>query len=259
MDVVRIPVPTETRAPGGLTNAYVVGRDPALLVDPAARTADLDDAVAERGVGHVLVTHTHHDHVGAVAAYARETDATTWAHHAHPERFREATGRDPDRLLENGATIALADRSVSVLETPGHASDHLSPVLADGSILCGDCAVAEGSVVVGAPDGDMRAYLDSLRRMRDRDPPRLYPAHGPDIDDPRETLDRLVDHRLERERRVLEAVESGAETADAILEGAYDKDLTGVRDLARATILAHLEKLAAEGRLEWDGERAREQ
>ena len=257
MDVTRCAVPVATRAPTGETNAYLLGDDPAVLVDPAARTDDLDRAVRDRNVAHVLVTHTHPDHVGAVAAYADETDATVWARYGRTDRFREATGREPDRTLAPGTTIPLGDDRVRVLDAPGHAPDHVALEAGrSGPILCGDCAVREGSVVVGAPEGDMRAYVTTLRRLWARNPPSLYPGHGPAIDDPRATLERLLDHRRQRERKVLEAVEDGADTLEAILESAYEKDLSGVRDLARATVRAHLEKLAVERRLEWDGERA---
>jgi glyoxylase-like metal-dependent hydrolase (beta-lactamase superfamily II) len=147
-----------------------------------------------------------------------------------------------------------------VLETPGHAPDHVALAFGAGGetgVVCGDLAVAEGSVVVGGSGGDMTAYLDSLRRVRERDPGRLYPGHGPTIDDPETTLSRLIDHRLDRERSVLAAVEAGAETPEAVTDAAYDKDLSGVWDLAVATVVAHLEKLAAEGRIAFDGERAR--
>jgi endoribonuclease LACTB2 len=257
MDIVRRPLPVATRAPGGKTNAYLLEGVSSILVDPAARTESLDRLVAERSVEHIVVTHTHPDHVGAVDAYASETDATVWSRYGRERRFREATGRDPDRRLRPGTTISLGNDRVRVLDAPGHAPDHLALEAGDGGpILCGDCAVGEGSVVVGAPEGDMRAYLTTLRRFWAADPPTLYPGHGPVIDAPRETLERLVAHRYDRERRVLEAVDAGAESLAEILEGAYEKDLSGVRDLARATVRAHLEKLAVEGGLEWDGERA---
>ncbi|MFC6768353.1 MBL fold metallo-hydrolase, partial [Natrinema soli] len=104
--------------------------------------------------------------------------------------------------------------------------------------------------------GDMRAYVTTLRRLWATDPPVLHPGHGPEIDAPRKTLERLLSHRAEREQRVLEAATSGPQSLEEILESAYEKDLSGVRDLARATVVAHLEKLAVEGRLEWDGQRA---
>jgi glyoxylase-like metal-dependent hydrolase (beta-lactamase superfamily II) len=243
----RVPVPAPTRAPGGETTAHVVGD---LLVDPADRTDDLDRAVADAGVEHVLVTHAHPDHVGGVAAYA--DGRTVWAHADHRDRFRDAAGLAPDRTFRPGDRVAGHE----VLATPGHAPDHVA--LAGGEwAIVGDLAVATGSVVVGAPEGDLRAYLDSLERVRDRGFDRLYPAHGPVIDDPAAVLSRLYDHRVERERRVHEAVTGGARTVEAVLAAAYDKDLTGVEDLARATVRAHLEKLADDGHLDFDGERAR--
>ena len=260
MDVRQVSVPTETLAPTGTTNAYVVGTEDALLVDPAGRTDDLDEAVAHRDVGHVLVTHAHPDHVGAVAHYAESCDATVWARAGRESRFERATGVAPDRTFREGTEIA----GVEVVETPGHAPDHVA-VAVDDSLLTGDLVVSAGSVVVGADEGDVRAYLTSLRRLHARNPDRLYPGHGPAIfpgqspaiEDPRAEIERLIHHRLTREAKVLAGVRGGARTLDEVLDAAYEKDLSGVRDLARSTVAAHLEKLAVEGKVEWDGERAR--
>jgi len=249
----RYAVPVDTRAPHGETNAYLLGRGERVLVDPAARTDALDDAVAATGVDHLAVTHTHPDHVGAVAHYSRETDATVWAHAAFAERFAEATGVDPDRCFRPGDELGGA--GVTVLDTPGHAPDHVA-FLAGGDAVTGDLVFADGSVFVGAVDGDMRAYLSSLRRLAARAPDRLHPGHGPAVESPRGRLHELHAHRRDRERRVFAAVASGAATVDAILDRAYDKDLAGVRDLAGQTVRAHLDKLLVEGRVDWDGARA---
>ncbi|WP_254273656.1 MBL fold metallo-hydrolase [Haloarcula marina] len=255
MTWTRVDVPVATRAPTGETAAYLSSGPDALLVDPAARTDGLDRAVAERSVGHVAVTHHHPDHVGAVARYADETDATVWARRGRADAFEAATGIRPDRTFADGTTIPAAD-GVTVLDLPGHAPEHVGFVTESG-VVSGDVAVAEGSVVVGAPEGDLRAYLTSLRRLYVRNPPQLLPGHGPTVDDPRATCQRLIGHRLRRERRVREAVATGARTADEVLDAAYEKDLDGVRDLARATVVAHLEKLAVEDAIAWDGRRAR--
>lgn len=254
--VTRVALDVPMDVPGGRTNAYVVGDTACVLVDPGVRSAELDDALDGSTVAHVAVTHHHPDHVSAVGEYARELDATVWARAGREDAFESATGVAPDRAFQEGTTIPVGDGYVRVVETPGHAPEHVAFDV-DGGVLVGDLAVAEGSVVVGAPEGDLRAYLTSLRRVNVRDPTRLYPGHGPVIEDPRTTCERLIRHRLDRERRVLAAVENGAQTVDDVVAAAYGKDLSGVRDLARATVRAHLEKLAVEDSITWDGSDAR--
>ncbi|WP_267642500.1 MBL fold metallo-hydrolase [Haloarchaeobius amylolyticus] len=251
--VTRIAVPTETRAPTARTNAYVVGERTALLVDPATTNERLDEVVSTHDVRHIAVTHTHSDHVDAVAHYADQTGATVWARQGHEDAFTAATGVEPDRTFREGTVIP--DVGVRVLETPGHARDHVSFVAGD-SILCGDLAIAEGSVVVGGDGADLRAYLTSLRRLWAMAPGELCPGHGPVLTDPRGQCERLIRHRNRREQKVLGAVVAGAETLDEVLDSAYDKDLSGVRDLAAATVECHLSKLSRAGRIDWDGERA---
>ncbi|PSP40435.1 MBL fold hydrolase [Halobacteriales archaeon QH_10_70_21] len=253
MHVERIPVEAPTRAPTGATACYVLGASEALLVDPAAP----DDRIEAEldGVEHVAVTHHHPDHVGAVAASAGTAGATVWCRRGREDAFTAATGVGPDRTFAEGTAIGTGEGTVVVRDTPGHAPEHVAFETPD-ALVSGDLAVAAGSVVVGAPEGDMRAYLASLRRVLGLAPDRLLPAHGPVIEDPRATCERLIDHRLDRERRVREAVAAGNRTVAAILDAAYDKDLSGVRDLAGATVRAHLEKLAAEGDVRWDGAHA---
>ncbi|WP_115862723.1 MBL fold metallo-hydrolase [Halorussus litoreus] len=252
MEIRQVAVPTETLAPVGSTNAYVVGREDAVLVDPAARTDELDRVVENRDVSHVLVTHAHPDHVGAFAHYAEVCNATVWARAGREHRFEDATGVVADSTFCDGTEIGGLD----VMETPGHAPDHVA-LAADGAMLTGDVVVSSGSVVVGDDEGDVRAYLTSLRRLYARNPDRLYPGHGPVIENPRAEIERLLAHRLDREATILAAVRAGATTLDEVLDAAYDKDLSGVRDLARRTAAAHLDKLAVESKVDWDGERVR--
>jgi len=245
-----VSIPVGHRVPYGATNAYVVGESDSLLVDPAAASEELDDALAGRDVTHVAVTHTHPDHVGAVADYAADLDATVWARAGREDAFQRATGVAPDRTFREGTVVG----PTRVVETPGHAGDHVAFVAGDAALV-GDVAVAEGSVVIGE-SGDLRAYLTTLRRLRHMDLSRLYPGHGPAIDDPAATLDRLLFHRLDRDASIRRAVRGGARTPDEIVDAAYEKDVSDVRELARLTVRAHLRKLAIEGDVAWDGERA---
>lgn len=251
--ISRLELDVPTRAPTGKTSVYALGSEDALLVDPARGPPE--EFVQRHDVAHVAVTHHHPDHVGGVADCVRAGDVTVWARYGRVDEFAAATGVAPDRTFREGTTIP-AGEGVTVLETPGHAPEHVAFAYGD-ALVAGDLAVAEGSVVVGAPEGDMRAYLASLRRVFVRRPTRLYPGHGPVIDDPRGTCKRLYFHRLERERAVRAAVEAGVETPEELVEAAYEKDVSAVADLARATVVAHLERLAAGGAVEWDGRRAR--
>lgn len=252
--VTRISVPTETIATTDQTNVYLVDGDESLLLDPAARHTEVDDAVDDCTPDHITVTHSHPDHTAGLTAYAFETDATVWAPVGYENRFAQSTGIYPARTFRDGDTVGPA----TVIETPGHASDHTAfeVDLDDGrtAIVTGDLVVDEGSVVVGGPDADMAAYLDSLRRVRERDPDIIYPGHGPVIDEPRQAIDRLIAHRKKREQSILDALEANAEDVDEIVDRAYNKDISAVYDLARKTVIAHIRKLDSEGLVRWDVE-----
>ncbi|MEE6211247.1 MBL fold metallo-hydrolase [Salarchaeum sp. III] len=239
----RISVPVSTRAPTGATNAYLAD---GVLLDPAARSDALDRRVADRDVDHIAVTHTHVDHVGALAHYAAETGATVWARAGREGRFEAATGVTPDRVFREGDEVG----PLTVLETPGHAPDHVA-FAAGGDLAIGDLAMAESSIFVGTRDGDMRAYYASLRRLLARDADALYPGHGHAIENPNERVTALLARRVRRERNVEHAVESGARAVADIVDAAYSRNVADVRDLATETVRAHLEKLDIEGRVRW--------
>jgi glyoxylase-like metal-dependent hydrolase (beta-lactamase superfamily II) len=253
MRVERIHVEVPTRAPTGDTACYLIGDAGALLVDPPAPDARIE-AELDR-VDHVAATHHHPDHVGAVADAAEAADATVWGRRGRADAFAAATGVAPDRTFAEGTALPTDEGAVVVRDTPGHAPEHVAFETPE-ALVAGDLAVAAGSVVVGWPEGDIRAYLTSLRRVRGLAPDRILPGHGPVIDEPAATCERLIRHRLDREALVLSAVRDGTRDIADIVDAAYEKDLAGVRDLAAATVRAHLEKLAVEGRVRWDGEHA---
>jgi glyoxylase-like metal-dependent hydrolase (beta-lactamase superfamily II) len=216
------------------TNTWVVGRSPAWVVDPGpALPSHLDAvaaAVAERGgAGGIALTHDHPDHAAGL------------------EELRARLGDPPV-----GAMPGLGDGGefgpFVALHVPGHALDHLVFV-AGGAAFTGDAVLGEGSVFIAPGGGSLGAYLDGLRRLRALGLSRIYPGHGPVVDDPAARLDEYISHRLERERRILAALESGARTEDELLAAAWDEVPEGLRLPALWTLQAHLEKLRSEGRL----------
>lgn len=219
------------------TNTWVVGRDPAWVVDPGPDIAEHLDAVAaavaERGgAGGIALTHDHPDHAGGVDGLrARLGDPPV--------------GRMPP--LADGSRFGPFD----VVHVPGHAPDHLVFV-AGGLAFTGDAVLGHGSVFIAPGGGSLGGYLDGLRRLRGLPLARLCPGHGPEVDDPAAKLDEYVAHRLERERLILAALAAGARSDDELLAAAWDAIPAGLRLPAIWTLHAHLDKLRAEGRLPVD-------
>jgi glyoxylase-like metal-dependent hydrolase (beta-lactamase superfamily II) len=211
------------------TNTYVAG---GWVIDPGPSDAAHLDAVASAvgaGAEGIVLTHGHGDHADGAPALASRL------------------GVDVVRP-EGGSTAG----PFSVIATPGHSPDHVS-LLYGRLLFAGDMVLGTGSVFVGGAEGSMAAYLDSLRRLLELDLEAILPGHGPVVWDPRAKLEEYLAHRLDRERRVLEAVAGGAATRDEVLDRAWSEvDLDAVpylRMAAGLTLDAHLEKLSADGRL----------
>jgi glyoxylase-like metal-dependent hydrolase (beta-lactamase superfamily II) len=172
-----------------------------------------------------VLTHGHADHAEAAGALAERLGVEV---HAYP-------------ALRDGDAIGPFE----VLELPGHADDHLVFVAGRGAFT-GDAVLGEGSVFVS---GRLREYLDGLRRLRALGLERLYPGHGDEVADPVAKLDAYLAHRLERERKLLAALERGLRDEAELLAAAWDDAPAAVRPFAAVTLRAHLEKLREEGRL----------
>jgi glyoxylase-like metal-dependent hydrolase (beta-lactamase superfamily II) len=132
--------------------------------------------------------------------------------------------------------------------TPGHAPDHLAYVV--GSVaLSGDAVLGEGSVFIYPDPGALAGYLAGLRRLLEFDLSRIAPGHGPVVDDPRAKLEQYIAHRLDRERRLIEALDGGLRGVDELLDRVWDDAPPVLRPAAAVTLAAHLDKLGEEGRL----------
>ena len=222
------------------TNTWLVGRDPCYVVDPgplmeAHLERVLSDARDRGGIGGIALTHDHLDHVEAAGELRRRAGGVPVA----AARFQGADVRvgDGDAF---GPLHAIA--------TPGHASDHLAFV-AGGACFTGDAVLGEGSVFVWPDPGALRGYLEALERLRALELSVICPGHGPDVLDPAAKLDEYIAHRLERERRLVVALDAGLRTADELLDRVWSDAPAALRPAATVTLAAHLDKLDEEGRL----------
>jgi glyoxylase-like metal-dependent hydrolase (beta-lactamase superfamily II) len=215
------------------TNTYVVGRDPAVVIDPGPDEPDHIEAIRRAGdtrggIGTVLLTHDDGDHLAGV----------------------EPLGIEPTRPTDGQVVAGL-----TAIATPGHAAEHLCFLLPDGegrfACFSGDLILGEGSTIVGPRrlGGSLADYMRSLERLRTFDLTVLYPGHGPEVHDPSAKIDEYVEHRLMRERRLVAALDRGERSREALLDEVWDDVPEVLRPAAALAMEAHLEKLEEEGRL----------
>ena len=272
------------------TGTYIVGHGDVVVIDPGPLLDSHRDALAAALAGErvraILVTHCHSDHSPLAPWLNAESGAPTFAFgpHPRPDPIWEQLAADPeseskpesppddDRPVEMeeaidydfAPTVAAADGDVVVdhagltitaLHTPGHTSNHTCYAFAEErALFTGDHVMGWSTTVVAPPDGDMGSCIDSLQRVAARADSVLWPTHGPPRDDAAEYVTALVEHRLERERGVQRAVESGRTTVPEIVELLYADVDSKLHKAAGMSVWAHLLKLVAEGRVEVVGE-----
>jgi glyoxylase-like metal-dependent hydrolase (beta-lactamase superfamily II)/8-oxo-dGTP pyrophosphatase MutT (NUDIX family) len=261
------PVRTPTRPPATHTNCYLIySSSELLIIDPGSPYEDEQKALADcvdgllaegRTLREIVLTHVHPDHVGGVNALrehcARTSPATKVVVAAH--RLTAAAlpdGIHADRFVEEGEVIELSGEphiSLRAMHTPGHARGHLCFYEErTGTLISGDNIVGLGSVLIDPPEGNMPDYLTSLETMRAL--PNLsviFGGHGPAMANPYQKIDEYITHRLQREELILAAVREGASTPKAIVARAYIDVSPKAHALAERSVLAHLEKLIADG------------
>ena len=256
-----LPLRTPTIPPAAHTNVFLVGADDeAVLVEPASPYEEELDLVAEwldelSAQGHrpraILATHHHPDHVGGATALGTRLGLPLWAHAETAGRLRGKVAFD--RQLSDGETVAVG-RGVCVeaIHTPGHAPGHLCFLEPEsGAMIAGDMVAGIGTILVEPTDGHMGSYLASLRRMEDRAPKALLPAHGGVIRDPVALLEHYVAHRLAREAKVVRALtrHGGPATAADLVPDAYDDAPRAVWPIASLAVEAHLLELMRQGKV----------
>lgn len=235
------------------TNTYLVGTGRCVVIDPGpADEAHVHRVIAETGarIDAVLVTHTHRDHSPAAQLIAAQTGAAVLGRRA-PDDGRQDADFAPTRTLNDNDVVDVGDLRVRALHTPGHASNHLCYVLeGTGLIFTGDHLMQGSTVVIAPPDGNMVHYLNSLRRLQHEPVSRIAPGHGVTIDDAQAEIVRIIEHRMQREAKVASRLaDAGRIGIDALVARVYDDVDSRLHPVAKSSLLAHLLKLEADGRV----------
>ena len=235
------------------TNTYLVGARQPILIDTGAGVPGyvplLQGFVEGEGlddVRQVLLTHRHVDHMGGVPDVRRAFPRVPVAKLVRNDAALPVTmQRLEDQMMIRGDGVTL-----HALHTPGHASDHLCYYLEEErALFTGDLILGGSTTVIPPDDGDLGDYLASLRRVLALDVQRIYPAHGPVLEPARPVIEGYIAHRLERERQILAALGAGVETAADVVARVYRDVPAALHQVARLSVLSHLQKLEREGRV----------
>jgi glyoxylase-like metal-dependent hydrolase (beta-lactamase superfamily II) len=240
MRVIRVLAPNAGVRELEGTNTWIVGEAPAIVIDPGPNDAGHLHEVARTAgaVGAIAITHDHPDHAPGALPLAEATGAAVYA--ARPVEGMER--------IRDGDLVSAGPAALSVVAAPGHTPDHLTfHETRSGSLFTGDAVLGRGTSVIDPPEGDLAAYLRTLRRLRELSPRTIYPGHGPVVLRAVAKLDEYLEHRAMREEQVLAALGDGWRSPEELVAEIYADHPPEVHELAARSVLAHLLKLEVEG------------
>lgn len=249
------------------TGVYIIGGDEVVVIDPGPDLPEHIDALKRaldgKRIGHILVTHTHSDHSPAAQPLKEWSRAKTYAFGPHGSgkaedgiRIEEGGDRNfvPDIRIRDGETIAGAGYTIDCVFTPGHTSNHMCFALREEKALfTGDHVMGWSTTVVAPPDGDMAAYMASLRKLHARNDKMLWPTHGGPIRDPKPFLEAYIEHRLGREKQIIASLGDGIDTIPEIVARLYSDVDSRLHPAAARSVLAHLIQMTGDGRVNVQG------
>jgi glyoxylase-like metal-dependent hydrolase (beta-lactamase superfamily II) len=244
------------------TGTFVIGHGTVAVIDPGpddpAHVQAIVDGLSGETISHIVITHTHMDHSPAAPALKAATGAKIVG--CAPlvlsdDGPRADAGFDatyaPDAVLADGDSISGPGWTLTAVATPGHTSNHLCFALAEEKALfSGDHVMGWSTTVVAPPDGDMAAYMASLRKLLDRDDAIYHPTHGEPVTDPQRFVRGLITHRKQRENQILRLLGEGTDAIPAMVAMMYAMVDKRLHPAAERSVLAHLIDLQAQGRVQ---------
>ena len=262
------------------TGTYILGTKDVVVIDPGPKLDSHRDALIAalkgRNVVGIVVTHCHSDHSPLTEWLHAETNATRYAIGPHKvyEGFVEEDDHDPSEddpedkkdeseeeretidvafspdvaVLDGEVFLSTSEFSLTAVATPGHTSNHLSVAMdVDRTLFTGDHVMGWSTTVVSPPDGDMRAYIESMHKVISRNDAILWPTHGGPITDPQPFLNAYLGHRLEREKQIVLQIAAGNDTIPGIVKVLYANIDKRLHRPARRSVWSHLRKLVDDG------------
>ena len=228
------------------TRTYLIGDEG--VIDPGPEIASHIDAIVDAAprLRSILVTHRHADHAPAAVSVKRRTGAQIWA----PPGALPAG--EIDHFLYGGEIIHLGSLALETIATPGHTSEHVCFLTADGDLFTGDTILGSGTTSVFPPDGDMIDYMRSLTRLRAVAPRRILPGHGPIHEDAPALIEYYIAHRLQREAQIVAALRTAPSTVLTLRQSIYPDLQPALEGAAEIQLASHLIKLVRDGQVNDD-------
>ncbi|MGZ3810065.1 MAG: MBL fold metallo-hydrolase, partial [Bacteriovorax sp.] len=253
---------SNTFPPANRTNAFIIGdgldeTSPKLLIDPSPKDeAELKKflkAALKIGFDSIFLTHHHPDHYQFAAEMAREFNVGIELSADTLARIKERSGEHyfagiALTLRKEGDIVTKSlGKNIRVYEVPGHDEGQLALAPDDLNwFLAGDLIQTIGTVVIQAPEGDMKKYFHTLERVIALGPKNIIPSHGIIVGGTHK-LEETLKHRRMREDQILSLVHEG-KTMNEMIEVIYKGLEASLIPYAERTIEAHLKKLREEGR-----------
>ena len=247
----RVAVPSPTLPPATTTNAWVLGKQNVIVVDPAGVKEkfqkQLGDILSNRRVKAIFLTHHHRDHIGGAVHLAKSTGAEIIcsAYTAQKLPF------EVDRHLVADEELRIDEESWKIIWTPGHAKGHLCLFSqSTKDLVAGDMVAGVGTILIDVPEGNLADYLHSLNALKKLSPLRLLPAHGPAISPAISYLEKYIDHRNMRTRQVKQAINKGLHHPLQIVKFIYTELNPVYYPIAARQINCHLDWLIENGEVQ---------